>query len=85
MYLLMCEKPSLLSFSEGAVHRTIYFPEVKAFHIALPPVDEQDAIVSRVEELLARCDALESSLRASEAKAARLAEALAAAAVSRKV
>jgi type I restriction enzyme S subunit len=51
------------------VHLTIYFPEVKAFHIALPPLAEQHRIVAKVDELMALCDTLETSL--TRAKATR--------------
>lgn len=47
-------------FSKGAVHQTIYFPEVKAFHVALPPLDEQKRIVARVDQLMAFMDELEA-------------------------
>jgi len=60
MQLLRCEVPVLKRFSKGAVHQTIYFPEVKAFHISLPPVDEQKRIVAKVDQLMALCDDLEA-------------------------
>jgi type I restriction enzyme, S subunit len=44
-YLLIAEGDDLLRFASGAVHSTIYFPEVKAFHICLPDLDEQKRIV----------------------------------------
>ena len=44
-YVLIAERESLNMFSMGTTHQTIYYPEVKAFHVALPPRDEQDAIV----------------------------------------
>lgn len=80
MHLLMCERPSLLSFSEGAVHRTIYFPEVKAFHIALPPVEEQDRIVEQIEQLQSVFEGLKAELERTAAAASRLAASLCSAA-----
>ncbi|MGE4061641.1 MAG: restriction endonuclease subunit S [Sphingomonadales bacterium] len=44
-YALLAEQAALRMFAVGSVHPTIYFPEVKAFHICLPPRDEQDRIV----------------------------------------
>ena len=44
-YVLLAEREALHVFATGSVHQTIYFPEVKAFHICLPPRAEQDAIV----------------------------------------
>lgn len=52
-YLLIFEGPSLSRFSSGAVHQTIYFPEVKAFHICLPPLEEQRRIVALLDEAFA--------------------------------
>lgn len=60
MNLLRCEVPVLRRFSKGAVHQTIYFPEIKAFHIALPPLAEQKRIVAKVDQLMALCDELEA-------------------------
>ncbi|QEG40437.1 EcoKI restriction-modification system protein HsdS [Roseimaritima ulvae] len=49
-YLLIAEKKAYSRFSSGAVHQTIYFPEVKAFHICLPPLPEQKRIVAILDE-----------------------------------
>lgn len=43
-YVLLSEHRSFLRFASGTTHQTIYFPEVKAFHICLPAIDEQRAI-----------------------------------------
>ena len=51
-YLLIAEGDDLLRFASGAVHQTIYFPEVKAFHICLPPLREQRRIVGIVNKAL---------------------------------
>lgn len=49
-YLFMAEGDDLLRFSSGAVHQTIYFPEVKAFHICHPAISEQKRIVGILDE-----------------------------------
>lgn len=49
-HLLMAEKNAYRKFSSGAVHQTIYFPEVKAFHVCLPPLSEQKRIVAILDE-----------------------------------
>jgi type I restriction enzyme, S subunit len=36
MYVLLAERESFLRFASGTTHQTIYYPEVKAFHICLP-------------------------------------------------
>jgi type I restriction enzyme, S subunit len=43
-YVLLAEREAFLRFASGTTHQTIYFPEVKAFHVCLPPVPEQRAI-----------------------------------------
>jgi type I restriction enzyme, S subunit len=52
-YLFIAEGKDLLRFASGAVHQTIYFPEVKAFQIAYPPIREQQRIVAILDEALA--------------------------------
>lgn len=54
MYALLAEGEGLRSFGEGSTHTTIYFPEVKAFHIDLPPLAEQRRIVAKLDALTAR-------------------------------
>lgn len=49
-YLLIAERSSLPRFASGAVHSTIYFPEVKALHVCLPPLPEQKRIVAILDE-----------------------------------
>ena len=51
-YLLMAEKPALLRFASGATHQTIYYPEVKAFYICMPPLPEQKRIVAKLDQAL---------------------------------
>jgi type I restriction enzyme, S subunit len=43
-YILLSENRSFLRFASGTTHQTIYFPEVKAFHICHPPLPDQKAI-----------------------------------------
>jgi type I restriction enzyme S subunit len=43
-YVLLSEHDSMLRFASGTTHQTIYYPEVKAFHVCLPPINEQRAI-----------------------------------------
>ncbi len=43
-YVLLAEREAFLRFASGTTHQTIYFPEVKAFHVTLPPIREQRAI-----------------------------------------
>lgn len=43
-YVLLAEREAFRRFSSGTTHQTIYFPEVKAFHVCLPPIEEQRSI-----------------------------------------
>ena len=43
-YVLLAERSAFLRFASGTTHQTIYFPEVKAFHICLPPISTQHRI-----------------------------------------
>jgi len=43
-YVLLAEQSAFPRFASGTTHQTIYFPEVKAFHVCLPPLAEQRAV-----------------------------------------
>jgi type I restriction enzyme S subunit len=69
-YILLAEHESFLSFASGTTHQTIYFPEVKAFHVLLPPVETQRTIASvlstfdhLIENNLRRIELLEQMAR----------------------
>lgn len=59
-YVLLAEHESIKRFAHGTTHQTVYFPEVKAFHILTPPLNEQRHIV---QALGALDDKIESNLR----------------------
>lgn len=63
MFALMAEGEHILEFGKGSTHTTIYFPEVLAFHLCLPPLAEQRRIVKKVEALLARVDDVRGRLK----------------------
>jgi type I restriction enzyme S subunit len=60
--LFIAEKRFLFEISEGTAHTTIYFPEVKAFHIGLPPRAEQDRIVAKLDSLFGQLESINNSL-----------------------
>lgn len=68
MYALLSEGEDIKKFGEGSTHTTIYFPEIRAFHIKLAPLDEQREIVRRIETAFAKID----RLAAEAAKALKL-------------
>jgi len=62
-YLFIAEGDDLLRFASGAVHSTIYFPEVKAFHVCLPHLQEQRRIVGILDEAIELTKTLDSLYR----------------------
>ncbi len=68
LYALLAEGQHLLKFGKGTNHTTIYFPEVKAFHVCLAPRVEQDRIVEAIESRLSRIDAGISTLKRAQAR-----------------
>lgn len=62
-YALLAEGDALLNFASGSVHQTIYFPELKSFHIAAPERPEQRAIA---DVLSALDDKIELNRRMNE-------------------
>jgi type I restriction enzyme S subunit len=61
----MAEGDQIRRFGEDTTHTTIYFPEIRAFHICLAPKDEQAEIVRRLKLALARIDKLAADAQAS--------------------
>ena len=59
-YVLLAESAAFRRFSSGAVHQTIYFPEVKAFHICHPSIAEQKRIVATLDAARAETQRLEA-------------------------
>lgn len=62
-YLFLAEGDGLLRFASGAVHQTIYFPEVKAFHICHPPLEEQRRIVAKLDAVSVETERLDRIYR----------------------
>lgn len=64
MYLFLAEgRKGLLRFASGSVHQTIYFPEVKAFHICHPDIAEQERIVSNLRSFRTEVERLQALQR----------------------
>ncbi|PVX27891.1 restriction endonuclease subunit S [Sphingomonas pokkalii] len=72
LFALMAEGDDIRRFGMGSTHTTIYFPEIRAFHIALPPIEEQREIVARLKVALARADRLEAEAARARALLDRL-------------
>ncbi|MGK2897660.1 MAG: restriction endonuclease subunit S [Burkholderiaceae bacterium] len=63
-YALLAEGTSYSRFSHGTTHQTIYFPEVKAFHLCTPSRDTQSTIA---DVLSALDDKIEQNRRTAQA------------------
>lgn len=63
-YALLAEGASYSRFSHGTTHQTIYFPEVKAFHLCTPSRNAQSAIA---DVLSALDDKIEQNRRTEQA------------------
>jgi type I restriction enzyme S subunit len=65
MYALIAEGDDIRNFGEGSTHTTIYFPEIRAFNIALAPFEEQEEIVKRIETAFVKLDRLTAQTRSA--------------------
>lgn len=72
MLALLAEGDDIRKFGMGSTHTTIYFPEIRALHIALPPLEEQREIVARTEAAFARAIRLEAEAARATALLDRL-------------
>ncbi|HRI99811.1 MAG TPA: restriction endonuclease subunit S [Hyphomonas sp.] len=72
MYALMGEGDEIRRFGKGTTHTTIYFPEVRAMHIALPPLEEQAEIVTRIEAAFSQIETLSRAAAAARVRLSAL-------------
>jgi type I restriction enzyme, S subunit len=74
-FLLLClraMRSDLLGrLAMGSTHKTIYMPDIRSIRIPLPPIDEQDEIVS---EAWSRFDVIDRAVRSLERQIALLQE-----------
>lgn len=74
--VFLVDREALIRFGKGSVHKTIYFPEWLSVHIAVPPIAEQNRIVSEVERLLSFADEAEAQVSTNLQRAERLRQAI---------
>ena len=55
-YIFVLENSFLKEIAYGTAHTTIYYPEVKAFYVCIPPIDEQKRIVAKLDECFEAID-----------------------------
>jgi type I restriction enzyme S subunit len=69
MYLVYGIKLLNIEVAKTAIHTTIKYlnkTKIESIPIPLPPLSEQQRIVSQLDELMQYCDALEASIKASQ-------------------
>ena len=61
-YLMMGERDFLKRIGRGTTHSTIYLPEIRAFSIALAPLEEQNEIVRRLDIFFEQLEQAEAEI-----------------------
>ncbi len=84
-YVLRAMRRELNRLMIGSTHQTIYMPDVRAFRTPLPPLDEQDAIVHRLDRSLNGQTELTSAIESSVQRLRELRSALITAAVTGQI
>ncbi len=84
-YVLRAMRRELNRLMIGSTHQTIYMPDVRAFRTPLPPLNEQDEIVHRLDQSLTRQRSLSSAIDASLQRLRELRSALVTAAVTGQI
>ena len=70
--LFIAEGSAFSRFSSGSVHQTIYYPELKAFHVCIPSLEEQKRIVAVLDQAFAALDRARAHAEANLADAEEL-------------
>jgi len=68
---------SIHSRKRGGAQPCLYLSEIEMFGFSLPPIEEQERIVVKVDELLALCDSLKQSINTSKITQLHLADVMA--------
>ena len=63
MYAYMTSQDVLRELGSGAVHKTIYMPTIKSFHICAPEIAEQRRIARTLRDRLSAAESLTAGLR----------------------
>ena len=80
MYAFMASQEHLRESGSGAVHKTIYMPTIKSFHICAPAIAEQRRIALTLRDQLAAAEILRTRLAERQAEIERLPQRILAAA-----
>lgn len=85
LYVFRSMQHEFRRLTMGSTHQTIYMPDVGNFFTPIPPIHEQDRIVSFVRERTRRIDALVAKVREAIDRLKELRTALISAAVTGKI
>ena len=80
MYAFMASQDYLRELGSGAVHKSIYMPTIKSFHICAPAIGEQRRIARTLRDQLAAAEALQNRLAERRSDIERLPQRILAAA-----
>lgn len=75
-YFMRTAKADLLAFAPATAQKNINLDILMQVMIPLPPLAEQHRIIAKVDELMALCDQLETSIHTGEQTRSRLLEAV---------
>lgn len=67
-YVFMSAKDYLTASGKGTTVGTIYMPALKDLRILIPPLEEQQKIVSKIERLLTKADVIEKEYQSLKLK-----------------
>jgi type I restriction enzyme S subunit len=76
LHLLIRSREQIRALASGAVHKTVYYPTVKAFRVAIPSLEEQRRIVTTLEARLSVLDSARDAIAAERAATESLPAAL---------
>jgi restriction endonuclease S subunit len=85
LFTFRAMRPEFDRLIMGSTHKTIYMPDIANFSMALPPVEEQQSIVSYILKETARIDALADRVRTALDRLVEYRTALISAAVTGKI
>lgn len=67
-YYMSMIKPKLISMGKGGTQKNISQSVLKSLDVVVPPIPEQERIVSKIEELFSKLDASVAELQAAKEK-----------------
>lgn len=85
LHVFRAMQSELRRLTMGSTHQTIYMPDIGRFYTPIPPISEQDRIVTFVREHARHIDALVAKVRKAVEQLKELRASLISAAVTGKI